>query len=141
MFILLCNWSQNISLCLRKSSTSSASIKTCMCIGSSGISVLFDRFLCREFKYILSFFSLSILTFVFQGNLLRGTDNCLGEAQSVVQYYLVLYMSSIFTQNDNLGPFWVKIVVILWICLALQTFLFFSQHGKNHVTQLQWNHK
>ena len=28
--------------------------------------------------------------------------------------------TTFFTQNDNLGPFWVKIVVILWICLSLQ---------------------
>ena len=35
-----------------------------------------------------------------------------------------------FTQNDNLGPFWVKIVVILWICTALQAMLSFSASEK-----------
>ena len=35
-------------------------------------------------------------------------------------------MRTIFTQKDNLGPFWVKIVVILWICSALQAVLSFS---------------
>ena len=37
----------------------------------------------------------------------------------------------IFTQNDNLGPFWVKIVVILWICSALQAVSSFSAWGKS----------
>ena len=31
-----------------------------------------------------------------------------------------------FTQNDNLGPFLVKIVVILWILSALQAVLSYS---------------
>ena len=35
-----------------------------------------------------------------------------------------------FTQNDNLGPFWVKLVVILWICSALQAVLSFSAWEK-----------
>ena len=39
-------------------------------------------------------------------------------------------MTTIFTQNDNLGPFWVIIVVILWICSALQTVLSFSAWQK-----------
>ena len=41
-------------------------------------------------------------------------------------------MTTIFTQNDNLGPFWVKIVVILWICSALQAVLSFSAWEKSH---------
>ena len=40
-------------------------------------------------------------------------------------------MTTIFTQNDNLGPFWVKIIVILWICLALQAVLSFSAWEKS----------
>ena len=40
-------------------------------------------------------------------------------------------MTTIFTQNDNLGPFWVKIVVILWICSALQAVLSFSALEKS----------
>ena len=39
-------------------------------------------------------------------------------------------LTTIFTQNDNLGPFWVKIVVILWICTALQAMLSFSASEK-----------
>ena len=34
-------------------------------------------------------------------------------------------MTTIFTEDDNLGPFWVKIVVILLICSAFQAFLSF----------------
>ena len=30
-------------------------------------------------------------------------------------------LTTIFTQKDNLGPFWMKVVVILWIFLAYQT--------------------
>ena len=40
-------------------------------------------------------------------------------------------MTTIFTQNDNLGPFWVKIVVILWICSDLQAVLSFSAWEKS----------
>ena len=40
-------------------------------------------------------------------------------------------MTIIFTQNDNLGPFWVKIVVILWICSALQAVLSLSAWEKS----------
>ena len=40
-------------------------------------------------------------------------------------------MTTIFTQNDNLGPFWVKIIVILWICSALQAVLSFSAWEKS----------
>ena len=29
-------------------------------------------------------------------------------------------LTTIFTQKDNLGPFWMKVVDILWICLAYQ---------------------
>ena len=36
-----------------------------------------------------------------------------------------------FTQNDNLGPFWVKIIVILWICSALQAIISFSAWDKS----------
>ena len=39
-------------------------------------------------------------------------------------------MTTIFTQNINLGPFWVKIV-ILWICSALQAVLSFSAWEKS----------
>ena len=35
-------------------------------------------------------------------------------------------MATIFTKNDNLGPFGVKIIVILWICSALEAVLSFS---------------
>ena len=35
-------------------------------------------------------------------------------------------MTTIFTQNDNLGQFWVKAAVILWICSSLQAVLSFS---------------
>ena len=53
-------------------------------------------------------------------------------------------ITTTFTQNDNLGPFWVKLVVILWICSALLADLSFlaweksrdstpnSQKLKNH---------
>jgi hypothetical protein len=41
-------------------------------------------------------------------------------------------MTTVFTQNDNLRPFWVKIVVILWICSALQAVLSFSVEEKSH---------
>ena len=44
-------------------------------------------------------------------------------------------MTTSFTQNNNLGRFWVEIAVILWIWSALQAVLF-SQLEKNHVTQL-----
>ena len=40
-------------------------------------------------------------------------------------------MTPIFTQNDNQGPFWVKIVVILWICSALQAVLSLSAWEKS----------
>ena len=40
-------------------------------------------------------------------------------------------MTNIFTQNDNLGPFLVKIVVISWICSALQAILSFSAWEKS----------
>ena len=41
-------------------------------------------------------------------------------------------MTTIFTQNDNLGPFWVEIVVIFLICSALQAVLSFSAWQKSH---------
>ena len=37
----------------------------------------------------------------------------------------------IFTQNDNLGPFWDKIIVILWVYSALQAVLSFSAWEKS----------
>ena len=40
-------------------------------------------------------------------------------------------MAAIFTQNDNLGPFWVKIDVILWIYSALQAVFSFSAWEKS----------
>ena len=40
-------------------------------------------------------------------------------------------MTTIFIQNGNLGPFWVKIVVILWIRSALQAVLSFSAWEKS----------
>ena len=40
-------------------------------------------------------------------------------------------MATSFTQNEHLGPFWVKLVVILWICLALQAVLSFSAWEKS----------
>ena len=40
-------------------------------------------------------------------------------------------MTTIFTQKDNLGPFWVKIVVSLWICSGLQAVLSFSAWEKS----------
>ena len=40
-------------------------------------------------------------------------------------------MTTIFNQKNNLGPFWVKIVVILWICSALQAVLSFSALEKS----------
>ena len=39
-------------------------------------------------------------------------------------------MTTILPQNDNLGPFWVKIDVSLWIYSALQAFLSFSAWKK-----------
>ena len=39
-------------------------------------------------------------------------------------------MTSIFTQNDNFWPFWVKIIVILSICLCLPTIIFFLSRDK-----------
>ena len=44
-------------------------------------------------------------------------------------------MTTVFTQNDSLGPFWVNIVVIFWICSSLQGGLSFSAW---HDTVLQW---
>ena len=35
-------------------------------------------------------------------------------------------LTTIFTQKDNPGPFWVQIVVSLWICSALQAVTSFS---------------
>ena len=40
-------------------------------------------------------------------------------------------MTIIFTQIDNLGPFWVKIYVILGISLALRAVLSFSTWEKS----------
>ena len=40
-------------------------------------------------------------------------------------------MTTIFTQNDNLRPFWLEIVVILWICSDLQAVLSFSAWEKS----------
>ena len=40
-------------------------------------------------------------------------------------------MTTIFAQKDNLGPFSMKIVVILWICTALQAVLSFSAWEKS----------
>ena len=40
-------------------------------------------------------------------------------------------MTTTFTQNDNLGPFWVKLVVILWICSALLADLSFLAWEKS----------
>ena len=41
-------------------------------------------------------------------------------------------LKTIFTQNDTLGPFWVKIIVILWICSGLQAvIIFFSARDKS----------
>ena len=42
-------------------------------------------------------------------------------------------MTTIFTQNDNLGPFWVKIVVILSVAQLVTTVIFFSTWDKSHV--------
>ena len=41
-------------------------------------------------------------------------------------------MTTNFTQNGPRLSFWVKIVVILWICTALQAVLFFSAREKSH---------
>ena len=40
-------------------------------------------------------------------------------------------MTTIFIQNDNLGPFCVKIIVNLWICSALQAVFSFSACEKS----------
>jgi hypothetical protein len=40
-------------------------------------------------------------------------------------------MTTIFNQKVSLEPFWVKIVVILWICTALQGVLSFSPWEKS----------
>ena len=40
-------------------------------------------------------------------------------------------MTTIFTQKDNLGPFWVNIGVILWIFSALQAVLSLSAWEKS----------
>ena len=40
-------------------------------------------------------------------------------------------MTTNVTHKDNLGPFWVKIVVILWIFSALQAVLSFSAWEKS----------
>ena len=55
-------------------------------------------------------------------------------------------MTTIFIQNGNLGPFLVKIVVILWICSALQAVFSFSAWDKSsgptsrgHVDHLSWS--
>ena len=39
-------------------------------------------------------------------------------------------MATIFTPNDNLGPFWVKTVVSLWICKAFASRSFFLSMRK-----------
>ena len=41
--------------------------------------------------------------------------------------------TNIFTQNNNLGPFWVKIIVTLWICSALQAVPAFSACLSRHL--------
>ena len=46
-------------------------------------------------------------------------------------------MSTIFTQNENLGPFWVKIIVILWIFSALQAVLSFSSFSTSNNQKLE----
>ena len=43
----------------------------------------------------------------------------------------ILEMTYIFTKNDNLGPFWVKIAVILWICSSLQAIISISAWEKS----------
>ena len=43
-------------------------------------------------------------------------------------------MTTIFTQKDNLGPFWVKKVVVLWIFKALLAVLSFSAWEKSCVS-------
>jgi hypothetical protein len=40
-------------------------------------------------------------------------------------------MTTIFTHNDNLGQFWVKMIVILWIYSALQAVISFSAWEKS----------
>ena len=49
-------------------------------------------------------------------------------------------------QSENIWPFWVRIIVILWICSAMKTVIFFSSWDKSHDSsansskfeQMQW---
>ena len=77
-FYLLWSWSQNKSRCLRKSSTDSTSIKTCICTLSSAIShcqlslewiqILFVLFQPIHFLFTLSFLSFILSVNVFVVN-------------------------------------------------------------------------
>ena len=40
-------------------------------------------------------------------------------------------MTTNFTQNENVWPFWVKIIIILWIYSPLTTFILFSGWNKS----------
>ena len=46
------------------------------------------------------------------------------EKTITVTIWAIHKMTTIFTQNDNLGPFWVKIVVILWIAQIVTVIVF-----------------
>ena len=57
------------------------------------------------------------------------------ERNNCLQSWANSQNDTIFTQNSNLGPFWVKIVVILWISPVLSKQFFNSQLEINHVIQ------
>ena len=72
---------------------------------------------CSTCPLVFGCWELSHLIFLMQ----REKKNCLQ----------IHKMTNDFTLNDNLGLFWVKIVVILWICSALQAVLSFSAWEKS----------
>ena len=46
-------------------------------------------------------------------------------------------LTTIFTQKDNLGPFWMKVVDILWICLAYQATISLSALSRDPTANSQ----
>ena len=62
----------------------------------------------------------------------ESRDFSQGEKERTASKAKQIYkMTIIFTQNVNLGPFWVKIDVILWIYSALQAVFSFSAWEKS----------
>ena len=50
---------------------------------------------------------------------------------TIVKAEQIHKMTTNFTQNENVWPFWVKIIIILWIYSPLTTFILFSGWNKS----------